>query len=124
MTDEDGKLPSAPERPQNKNLRRGGGRTGPNKATREIRELAQAWTTGDPEWVESARARMKAGDAPHLENYLLQMLYGKPKDHDEGRPQLSVGTLNVLAMLADAPTQALRDLRERLLSAGRTDESE
>jgi hypothetical protein len=55
----------------------------PNKATAEMKELARQWTTQDPEWVESARQRMKEGKAPHLETYLLGMGHGTPKKEHE-----------------------------------------
>jgi hypothetical protein len=69
------------------NLKRGGspGRKPgvPNAATREIKSLAEAMTVGDPVWIESARRRMIAGKAPHLETFFLSHRFGRPKDVDQ-----------------------------------------
>jgi hypothetical protein len=51
-----------------------------SQETRDIRMFARLWTVGDPRWVRSARARMRKGTAPHLEKYLLEMGYGKPRE--------------------------------------------
>jgi hypothetical protein len=37
----------------------------------------------DEEWIESARRRMIAGEAPHLETFFLSHRYGRPKDQDQ-----------------------------------------
>ena len=34
----------------------------------------------DPAWQESARERMMAGTAPHLEKYGVEICFGKPRD--------------------------------------------
>lgn len=52
----------------------------PNKICAEMRELAAQWTIRDPEWIESVRRRMKAGEANHMESYFCQLLGGKPKE--------------------------------------------
>lgn len=52
----------------------------PNKATQEMQAFARKVTLNDPKWVASAIERMEAGKAPHIETYLLQMGYGKPKE--------------------------------------------
>jgi hypothetical protein len=38
----------------------------------------------DPSYVQSLKARLKAGKAPHLETLLFHYGYGKPKDTREG----------------------------------------
>lgn len=48
--------------------------------TAEMRALARRLTIDDPEWIESAQRRMKAGEANHLETYFTQLLGGKPKE--------------------------------------------
>jgi hypothetical protein len=68
------------------NLRRGGGpgrkRGIPNAATLEIKALASRLLVEDQEWIESARRRMIAGEAPHLETFFLSHKFGRPKDVD------------------------------------------
>lgn len=54
----------------------------PNKATLELKEWAEKFFTS-PAWRKSAEQRMRQGKAPHLETYLLQMHYGKPKEQIE-----------------------------------------
>lgn len=69
-------------RPQNKNLRRGGpGRPAgvPNKATRDIKEAARKLLE-DEDYQRSLGLRLKRGDAPHMETLLHHYGYGKPKD--------------------------------------------
>ena len=69
-------------RPQNKNLRRGGpGRPAgvPNKATRDIKEAARKLLE-DEDYQRSLAMRLKRGDAPHMETLLHHYGYGKPKD--------------------------------------------
>jgi hypothetical protein len=39
-------------------------------------------TVGDQVWLESARRRMIAGEAPHLETFFLSHRFGRPKDQD------------------------------------------
>lgn len=48
----------------------------PNKATREVKAWALA-LLDDPEWRESARNRMIAGKAPHLEAHLIASVIPK-----------------------------------------------
>lgn len=50
-----------------------------NKATREIKEFARE-VLEDPEYVESLKARIKAGEASHMEVLLAHYAYGKPAD--------------------------------------------
>lgn len=51
----------------------------PNKATREIKAFWHAFFRSKP-YRETAKNRMLAGRAPHLESYLLALVYGKPKE--------------------------------------------
>jgi hypothetical protein len=55
---------------------------GSNYATLEIRALASRLLIEDEEWIESARRRMIAGDAPHLETFFLTHRFERPKDQD------------------------------------------
>ena len=73
-------------------LRRGGpGRPkgSKNKHTPEIKAWA-AQLFDSPEWRESARKRIVAGKAPHLEGHVLQVLIPKVSKHEvtgaNGRP--------------------------------------
>jgi hypothetical protein len=79
----------------------------PNNATVEIKEFALTLTTRDPEWLESARQRMKDGKAPHLETYLLQMAYGKPKETIEHSGRTSMAEILCAAIQrADEASEA------------------
>jgi len=65
-------------------LRRGGGRPKgvPNKATKDLKEWAEQFFAS-PEWRKAAEQRMLKGKAPHLEGYLLPLIYGKPREQVE-----------------------------------------
>ena len=65
-------------------INRGGRPKGkPNLATREIKELGRALTFGDPTYIDNAVKRMRAGEAPHLEKFLVEHGYGKPVERTE-----------------------------------------
>ena len=49
-----------------------------NKATQEIQEIARGLLE-DPEYQESLRQRLIAGQAERMEALLFQYAYGKPK---------------------------------------------
>jgi hypothetical protein len=51
----------------------------PNKVTLEMKEWALEFFESD-EWRTSARRRMLAGKAPHLEGHILACLMPRPKD--------------------------------------------
>jgi hypothetical protein len=76
------------------NLKRGGqpGRAPgvPNLATVEIKALTSKLLLEDPAWIESARRRMIAGQATHLEMFFLAHKYGRPKavEHAPDRPPI------------------------------------
>jgi hypothetical protein len=95
----------------------------PNKATLEIKELARAWTTGDPEWCESARQRMKDGKAPHLENYLLGMGHGLPKKEGEDGAGTAIA-VTVLGILQQMPPQLGVEFARRFIGSGEPVEAE
>lgn len=63
------KLPPGPGRP--KGL--------PNKTTREVKAFAQRFLSSK-DYVDSAKARVLAGDAAHLEVLWHHYAYGKPKE--------------------------------------------
>jgi hypothetical protein len=50
-----------------------------NVATRELVQFWNKFFTSE-EYRDSAKRRILAGHAPHLESYLLQRIYGKPPD--------------------------------------------
>ena len=53
----------------------------PNKATQEIREIAQGLTTANPEWIEATRQRLLAGtESSTVVALLLHYAHGKPKE--------------------------------------------
>ena len=75
-----------------------------NRTTIAAREAA-ALIVDDAEYRESLRARVIAGQAPHMETLLWFYVYGKPVDRvEQGGP-------GAFAALTDA------ELRERLLAA-------
>jgi hypothetical protein len=111
------------------NLRRGGGpgrkRGIPNAATLEIKALASRLLVEDQEWIESARRRMIAGEAPHLETFFLSHRFGRPKDvdHTPDRPPILFvsaygppGSYDPLARKTAEDTQRIR--RANSLAAG------
>jgi hypothetical protein len=118
----------APRQEKYRNLRRGGpprkkGQL--NIATREVKALAEAMTVGDRVWLESAKRRMIAGEAPHLETFFLSHRYGRPKDvdHAPDRPPIVFisqygppGSYDPLAREAAEDTQPIR--RANSLAAG------
>lgn len=58
----------------------GGGRPpGLNRKTIEIKQLAAQFLL-DPAYLRSLAIRLRTGTAPHMERYLAEMLWGKPKD--------------------------------------------
>jgi hypothetical protein len=109
---------NAPRQEKYRNLRRGGpprkkGQL--NAATRKIKFLAEAMTVGDRVWLELARRRMIAGEAPHLETFVLSHRYGRPKDVDQTaeRPPIvfvsaygQPGSYDPLAHSAEPPAKA------------------
>jgi len=50
-----------------------------NKKVRDIRAFGRE-IFESKEWRESARQRLIQGVAPHVEKYLLEMVYGMPKN--------------------------------------------
>lgn len=50
-----------------------------NHATRELKEFWHEFFVSEAYRVR-AQQRMLAGDAPHLESYLMQLIYGKPRE--------------------------------------------
>ena len=63
----------------------------PNKATREIKDIARALVE-DPEYVQSLRERLTAGKAPHMEPVLFYYTYGRPKESMEHSGTLALAT--------------------------------
>jgi hypothetical protein len=113
------------------NLRRGGGpgrkRGIPNAATLEIKALASRLLIEDEEWIESARRRMIAGEAPHLETFFLSHKYGRPKDVDQAPDKPPIvfvsqygppGSYDPLARPAVAPMKAEVTSPQRSLPSG------
>jgi hypothetical protein len=113
------------------NLKRGGspGRKPgiPNAATLEIRQLASRLLLEDEEWIASARRRMIAGEAPHLETFFLSHKFGRPKDLDQppDRPPIvfvsqfgQPGDYDPLARPAVAPVKAEVTSPQRSLPPG------
>ena len=70
-------------RPQNRNLKRTAGpgrpRGLPNKATREVKEMARLMVE-DSDYRKKLMVRLRAGKAPQMELALWYFAYGKPKE--------------------------------------------
>ena len=63
---------------------RGRPRGVPNRATRDVREIAQALTLGDEPFVQRLRAQLRAGTChPAIVNRLLEYGYGRPAERVE-----------------------------------------
>lgn len=78
----------------NENLRKGGGRPKgtPNKATAEIRALAQALF--DQDYWQRCKQRLQSGRiAPAVESKLLAYAYGEPKQSVSVEGAVSVRTI-------------------------------
>jgi hypothetical protein len=87
-----------------------------NHATRSMKAIAQQFFESE-EYRASMKQRILAGTAPALEVYLLQMLYGKPKEHvqlDVAVQQEDLSTLSVeeLAQRAESLLSQLKDAKE------------
>jgi hypothetical protein len=98
-----------------------------NIATKEIKALAEAMTVGDRVWLESAKRRMIAGEAPHLEVFFLSHRFGRPKDvdHAPDRPPIvfisqfgQPGDYDPLARPVAAPIKAEVTSHQRSLPPG------
>jgi hypothetical protein len=67
-----------------------------NKATREIRRLAQELLT-DPGYLKSLQERLQAGTAGRIEELLYHYAWGKPKE-DSTPPQARDAEANVISI--------------------------
>jgi hypothetical protein len=75
-----------------------------NYATREIKEFWHGYFSSQ-EYREEAKKRILSGSAPTLELYLLQLIYGKPREQvdlnisqgPEDLSSLSIGELHARA---------------------------
>jgi hypothetical protein len=78
------------------------------------RELQQFFS--GPEYRESVKKRILAGSAPTVEIYLLQMLYGKPREvidlHVEVQEDLSLLSIEELAQRATDLLSQLEEARQ------------
>jgi hypothetical protein len=84
-------------------------------------------TVGDQAWLESAKRRMIAGEAPHLEMFFLNHRFGRPKDVAETvqkPPILFVsaygppGSYDPLARTAEPPDKGNVTGHQRSLTSG------
>ena len=86
-----------------------------NTITRELKTFWHRFFTSE-EYREKAKQRILAGTAPHLESYLFNRIYGKPKEYIElsvGQAEdLSLLSMEELAQRADILLSQLRDARE------------
>ena len=84
-----------------------------NHATRSMKAVAQQFFESEA-YRDSMKQRILAGSAPQLEVYLLQLLYGKPKETVDvrvGRIEDDLATLSTkeLADQAQALLDKIRD---------------
>ena len=84
-----------------------------NHATRELKQELQRFFTS-PEYREHEQ-RIIAGTAPTVEIYLLQMLYGKPKENME-RPSL-VASKSLSSLSTEELALRAADLMNQLREA-------
>jgi len=89
-----------------------------NIATRELKEMLQQFFSSE-EYRQSIKARIIAGTAPTCEIYLLQLLYGKPKESVdlrvgplEGEEDLSTLSTAELVERLEGQLRQLREVQE------------
>ena len=75
----------------------------PDIATRELKEFWHKFFISE-EYREKAKQRILDGSAPHLENYLLNRIYGKPREQVD---------LNISHSTEDLSSLTIEELRER-----------
>jgi len=64
---------------------------GKNKRTKEMEALWREFFESEG-YIDAAKHRVAQGKAPHLENYWLQKLNGKPTEHVELEADLNIRT--------------------------------
>lgn len=84
-----------------------------NLATRELKDFWHLFFTSQ-EYRESAKQRILEGSAPHLENYLFNRIYGKPKESVDMRIGPLEEDFSILSTmeLMERAASLMRDLRE------------
>jgi hypothetical protein len=85
----------------------------PNGVTRELREFWHKFFSS-AEYRESAKRRILSGSAPHIETYLFNRIYGKPRERvelqiTEEREDLSLLSDEELAERAEAIAATVRE---------------
>jgi hypothetical protein len=70
-----------------------------NEKTRELLEWGSE-ALSNPQWRKGALKRMSAGEAPHLETYLLHRIHGKPKEVMEVQSTIPLFALPAGAFVA------------------------
>jgi hypothetical protein len=74
-----------------------------NYANRELKEFWENFFVSEV-WRQSAQKRILDGDAPHLESYLLSMVYGKPRETVD---------LSLTVQAEDFSKLSMKDLEQR-----------
>jgi len=87
-----------------------------NKATRELKEYWDRFFKS-PEYRESAKRRILAGTAAHLESFLLTKTYGKPREEislhiNPIEDELSSMSLDELTEYAERVAAQVKDAAE------------
>lgn len=79
--------------------KRGGRQAGtPNKVGREAREVARG-LLGDPEYLNSLKARLARGQAPKVELHLWELAYGRPRVEPDNGPEEADPTADLAQLL-------------------------
>lgn len=98
----------------------------PNKISREIRKLIDDYRVFDRSYWRMVYHKAHLGTLdPRIEALLLQMRFGKPREHVtiEGMPNPTT-QINIQMVLARLSPEALRELRSAMLEAGMMEEKE
>jgi mRNA-degrading endonuclease YafQ of YafQ-DinJ toxin-antitoxin module len=105
-------VPLVGDRPQNKNLLRGGpGRRkgSTNQFSKDVKAFAEGLFKS-PEYVKSLTKRILEGRAPHMEVLLYHYLFGKPKETVEH--SVSPDLVHMLGERLRAAKQKAREAHE------------
>jgi hypothetical protein len=81
-----------------------------------IKELASIHLL-DPEYLAALKVRLKAGDAPHMEKFFAEHLWGKPKETID--LNITQTHIQAIIMMSDLELSAFLDA----LSTGRQDDA-
>src|SRR5690242_16832342 len=136
---EDPKVAIPAATPPAKGLGRGGnppppGRKGgfgrqkgtPNKATAEMKEAVDRFLT-DPDYQDNLMRRIEAGRADHIELYLWQWRYGRPKvvlEVSGGQSRTREIAKNLMNLLVSGGQSRTREIAKNLMNLSKAERME